>query len=76
MKILFKSDEKARSYECFKIKQGTWEILMSLNNLIVFYPIWVGFSLKIIILIGEHCYKDFNVKNKISNFGAKFKLCL
>ena len=41
-----------------------------------FYPIWVGFSLKIIILIGEHCYTDFNVKNKILNFGAKFKLCL
>ena len=29
-----------------------------------FYPIWV-FSLKIGILIGEHCYTDFNVKNKL-----------
>ena len=46
------------------------------HNLMTFYPIWVGFSLKIIILIGEHCYTDFNVKNKILNFGAKFKLCL
>ena len=25
-------------------------------NLMAFYAIWVGFSLKIIILIGEHCY--------------------
>ena len=41
-----------------------------------FYPIWVGFSLKTLILIGEHCYTDFNAKNKILNFGAKFKRCL
>ena len=41
-----------------------------------FYLIWVAFSLEIIILIGEHCYTDFKVKNKISNFGAKFKHCL
>ena len=29
-----------------------------------FYPIWVGFSLKTIILIGEHRYTDFDVKTK------------
>ena len=46
------------------------------HNLKAFYAIWVGFSLKIIILIGEHCYRNFNVKNKILNFDAKFKLCL
>ena len=34
------------------------------HNLVVFYPIWVGFLLKIIVLIGEHCYTDFNVKTK------------
>ena len=50
------------------------EIRMSLIcfNLMAFYLIWVGFSLKIIILIGEHCYADFFVKNKILNFSAKF----
>ena len=41
-----------------------------------FYPIWMGFSLKVIVLIGEHCYTDFNVKNKIFNFDTKFKRCL
>ena len=46
------------------------------HNLVVFYPIWVGFLLKIIVLIGEHCYTDFNVENKIFNFGTKFKCCL
>ena len=42
------------------------EIRMSLIcfSLMAFYLIWVGFSLKIIILIGEHCYADFFVKNK------------
>ena len=34
------------------------------HNLMAFYSIWVGFSLNIIILIGEHSYTDFNVKNK------------
>ena len=53
------------------------EIRMSLIcfSLMAFYLIWVGFSLKIIILIGEHCYADFCVKNKILNFSAKF-FCL
>ena len=45
-------------------------------NLKAFYPIWVGVSLKIIILIGEHSYTDFNVKNKTFNFGSKFKCFL
>ena len=38
------------------------------HNLMAFHPIWVGFSLKIIILIGEHCYTDFNVKNQNLKF--------
>ena len=46
------------------------------HKLMAFYPIWVGFSLKIIILMGKHSYTDFNVKNKTFNFGAKFKRCL
>ena len=37
------------------------------HNLMAFFPIWVGFSLKI-ILIGEHCYTDFNVKNQNLKF--------
>ena len=41
-----------------------------------FYPIIADFLLKIIVLIGEHYYTDFNVKNKILNFGSKFKRCL
>ena len=40
-----------------------------------FYSIWLGFSLKIIILIEEQCYANLNIKNKIVNFRAKFKLC-
>ena len=36
----------------------------------------MDFLRKIIILTGEHYYTDFNVKNKILNFGAKFKRCL
>ena len=41
------------------------------HNLMAFYPIWVGFSLKIIIVIGKHGYTDFNVKYKIFNIGTK-----
>ena len=40
------------------------EIWMSLirHDLIAFYKICVGFSLKIITLIGEHCCTDYNAK--------------
>ena len=42
----------------------------------LFYWIWVGLSLKIIVLIGEHCYTNFNINIQILNFGAEFDSCL
>ena len=59
------------SIHFFYISREIWMPLIC-YNLMAFYLIWVGFSLKIIILIGEHCYADFCVKNKILNFSAKF----
>ena len=63
------------SIHFFYISREIWMPLIC-YNLMAFYLIWVGFSLKIIILIGEHCYADFCVKNKILNFSAKFFFCL
>ena len=57
------------------IWRGIWMSLIS-PNLMAFYPIIADFLLKIIVLIGEHYYTDFNVKNKILNFGAKSTRCL
>ena len=44
------------------------------HNIMAFYPISVGFSLKTNIFIGEHCYTIFNVKNKIFNLAPSFNV--
>ena len=45
------------------------------DNFMPFYWIWVGFSLKIIVLIREHCYTNVNINIQILNFGAEFERC-
>ena len=59
----------------FYIWREDWMCLMS-DNFMPFYWIRVGFSLKIIVLIGDHCYTNFNINIQILNVGAEFERCL
>ena len=46
------------------------------DNFMPFYWIRIGFSLEIIVLIGDHCHTTFNINIQILNVGAEFERCL